>query len=295
MNNQGILLESGTNELEIILFSVGSGLYGINVMKVREIIQPSEVTAVPHAHQNIDGMIRLREEIIPVINLSKVIGTPVSENTNEKMIVAELNQRKMAFRVDSVSRIHRISWEQIEKPQETGSGMQNITTGIVKMEHAMVLLLDYEKIVYDAMPEADFFKSNAKAGEKPERSEKKLLIAEDSPTLRSLLENTLRDAGYTDLLLTEDGREAFDVLENSSHVDLVITDIEMPGMDGHHLTKKIKEHSEYRALPVCIFSSLITGDLRHKGDRVGADAQISKPEINTLVSELDRLLLHPVS
>lgn len=289
----GILLESGTNELEVILFEVGIGTFGINVMKVREIIQPLPVTSMPHSHPHVEGLIRLRDEVIPVIDLAKALGYGKSEEGNQdKLIVAELNQIKVAFHVHAVSRIHRISWEQIEKPNKLSQGLQDLTIGVIKMEEAMILLLDYEKIVYDIMPESGISIKKLDGIEKKDRSHKKVLVAEDSPVLRELLKDTLHVAGYTDLVFTGDGTEAWEYLNSSigEKVDLLITDIEMPKMDGHHLTKKIKTSSEVLSLPVVIFSSLITGDLIHKGEVVGADAQISKPEIGQLVENIDSLL-----
>ncbi|PYZ95241.1 chemotaxis protein CheV [Salipaludibacillus keqinensis] len=291
--HKGILLESGTNELEVIVFEVGAGIFGINVMKVREIIQPLDVTIMPHSHPNVEGVIRLRDEIIPVIDLAKAIGFQQSENPGQdKLIVSELNQVKVAFHVHSVSRIHRISWEQIEKPNKLSQGLQDLTIGVIKMDDNMILLLDYEKVVYDIMPEAGISSKKLEGIETKDRSNKKVLIAEDSPILRQLLKNTLNEAGYNQLVFTEDGKEAWEYLKDASKedVELLITDIEMPLMDGHHLTKRVKEHAELKKLPVIIFSSLISGDLFHKGERVGADAQISKPEVGKLVQKLDMLL-----
>ncbi len=291
-NNNGILLESGTNELEVIMFGIGRGTFGINVMKVREIIQPVDVTIMPHSHPHMEGIIRLREEIIPVIDLSEAIGFDRNEGSaqTDKLIVSELNQMKVAFRVHEVSRIHRISWEQIEKPNEMSQGLKDLTIGVVKMEDNMVLLLDYEKIVYDVVPDSRLDGSGEEES-RPERASRHVLIAEDSNMLRQLLDDTLQASGYTSLTFTGDGREAWEKLTDAraKAFDVVITDIEMPGMDGHHLTKKIKESSEWKDVPVIIFSSLITGDLYHKGERVGADAQISKPQAPELVDMLDKM------
>jgi two-component system chemotaxis response regulator CheV len=228
-----------------------------------------------------------------VINLEKAIGFDESESPNQdKLIVSELNQMKIAFHVHSVSRIHRISWEQIEKPNKLSQGLQDLTIGVIKMEDQMILLLDYEKIVYDIMPEAGLSSKQLDGIERKGRANKKLLVAEDSPILRKLLEDILQEAGYSQLVFTEDGKEAWNHLEGdlNSNFDILITDIEMPLMDGHHLTRKIKEDPKLKTIPVIIFSSLISGDLYHKGERVGADAQISKPEVGKLVQQLDLLL-----
>ncbi|OIJ11174.1 chemotaxis protein CheV [Anaerobacillus alkalilacustris] len=295
---KGILLESGTNELEVIVFSIGQGVFGINVMKVREIINPLPVTKMPNGHPNVEGIIRLRDEVLPVVNLAKVIGFPPSESPEQdKLIVAELNKMKVAFHVHNVSRIHRISWEQIEKPTKLSQGLEGSTIGVIKMEDNMILLLDYEKILVDISPSSGINKEEIKTMGPRERSYKKVMIVEDSPILRRLLEDTLVTAGYENLQFFEDGKLAWDHLEKlgkeklfTQLPDVIISDIEMPKMDGHHLTKRIKEDKLLKDIPVVIFSSLITGDLYHKGEQVGANAQVSKPEIVNLVENIDKLL-----
>ncbi len=247
-----------------------------------------------------EGVIRLRQEVIPVVDLAKVLHLPESEYpSQDKFIIAELNKMKVAFHVHSVSRIHRISWEQIEKPSELSQGGLGHTIGIVKMENEMALLLDFEKIVVDINPNTGLSVDRVKAMGPRERSLKKILIAEDSAILRKLLQDTLSEAGYENLQFFENGKIAWDFLDQLSieskeviaeRVDLVITDIEMPQMDGHHFTKRIKETQTLKHLPVIIFSSLISADLFHKGEKVGAEAQISKPEIVQLVETIDKYI-----
>ncbi|HDA9702108.1 TPA: chemotaxis protein CheV, partial [Listeria innocua] len=289
---KGILLQSGTNELEIVTFTVGENLFCINVLKVKEIIHPLEVTPVPDSNPAIEGVSQVRGEIMPVVNLARVMKLPEIEPENTKFIITELNQMKIVFRVDEVHRIQRISWEQIEEPEKLSIGLEELAVGIVKLDGNLVLLLDYEKIIYEISGNADF----AVTGEdritrKVNREEKTIFIAEDSQMLRQLLEDTLHEAGYTNLQFFANGREAqehiFKLLKEQKeqtfeNVNLLITDIEMPQMDGHHLTKVIKEDEIGRELPVVIFSSLITEDLEHKGAGVGADAQVSKPNIHQL-------------
>lgn len=298
-DHKGILLESGTNELEVIVFSIGEGTFGINVMKVREIINPVPVTKMPNGHPSVEGIIRLRDEVLPVVDLAHIIGFQPSQHPEQdKLIVAELNKIKVAFHVHSVSRIHRISWEQIEKPTKLSQGLEGTTIGVIKMEDNMILLLDYEKIVVDISPDSGINVGQLKSLGPRQRSNNKIVIAEDSPILRKLLEDTLSEAGYKNLQFFEDGKLAWDYLEELGDNEqlftqlphLIISDIEMPKMDGHHLTKRIKDHKVLNDIPVIIFSSLITGDLFHKGERVGADAQISKPEIVNLVEKIDELL-----
>ncbi|MBU8907301.1 chemotaxis protein [Desertibacillus haloalkaliphilus] len=298
-NHSEILLESGTNELEVIVFKIGQETFGINVMKVREIIQPPPLTKMPNSHAFVEGVVRLREEVIPVVDVAKALRFPPSANPgHDKYIVAELNQQKVAFHVHSVSMIHRISWEQIEKPAELSQGLEGSTIGVVKMDEQMVLLLDYEKLVADISPQSSIHVDKLKVLGTRERSLKKIIVVEDSPILRKQLEHTLTESGYADLRFFENGQDAWlflDQLASNDHVqgyvNLMITDLEMPKMDGHHLTKKIKSSQELKGIPVIIFSSLISGDLKHKGEVVGADAQVSKPDIANLVQKIDQLIL----
>ncbi|HFK4928469.1 TPA: chemotaxis protein [Listeria monocytogenes] len=298
---KGILLQSGTNELEIVTFTVGENLFCINVLKVKEIIHPLEVTPVPDSNPAIEGVSQVRGEIMPVVNLARVMKLPEIEPENTKFIITELNQMKIVFRVDEVHRIQRISWEQIEEPEKLSIGLEELAVGIVKLDGNLVLLLDYEKIIYEISGNADFAVTGEdRIARKVNREEKTIFIAEDSQMLRQLLEDTLHEAGYTNLQFFANGREAqehiFKLLKEQKeqtfeNVNLLITDIEMPQMDGHHLTKVIKEDKIGRELPVVIFSSLITEDLEHKGAGVGADAQVSKPNIHQLINILDELVL----
>lgn len=300
MEHKGILLESGTNELEIVEFEVANNKFGINVIKVKEIIQPISVTFIPHAHPHVEGIIQLRGEVLPVVDMLRVLGIQGAErNPQQKYIVAEFNKQRVVFHVDNVTQIHRISWDQIEKPSDMYQGGTSQVIGVIKQNEQMILLLDFERIMVDINPESGISVESVKKLGKRERSEKRILIAEDSPLLRKLLFDTMSEAGYDNVEFFENGRDAYDYLEGiaksgsdiTEHIQLVVTDIEMPQMDGHHLTRKIKEHPDLQKLPVIIFSSLITDDLRHKGDQVGAEDQISKPEIAELILRVDQLIL----
>ncbi|MGI8385600.1 chemotaxis protein [Robertmurraya sp. P23] len=299
-NKKGILLESGTNELEIVEFSIGKNKFGINVIKVKEIINPVQVTQVPHSHPHVEGIIELRGEVLPVVNVANALGFPPSQSPEQdKFIVAEFNKQKIVFHVHTVTQIHRISWDQIEKPSEMYQGPESQIIGVVKLHGEMILLLDFEKIVVEINPETGINVQQVKKLGQRERSTKKLVVAEDSPLLRKLLHDTLNEAGFTNIEFFENGKDALQYLEAitsqgkniTDEVQLVITDIEMPQMDGHHFTRRLKENSQTAKLPVIIFSSLITDDLRHKGQMVGANAQVSKPEIAELVQLIDKHIL----
>jgi len=297
-DNRGILLETGTNEFEIIEFSVGGVYYGINVAKVREVINLLPITPLVNAHPYIEGMFTLRGNVIPMVNLAKALST-TSNSDSHKIIVCEINAVHIAFKVDDVYRIHRISWKQMEPvPHLSGSDR---AVGIVKMEQHLIILLDFEKILAEINPELNE-KMTAIPESTPdlikERQYKTLLIAEDSHMLRELLVQTLHTSGYR-TISTENGEEAWNKLESllanegpiEKYIQMVITDIEMPRMDGHHLTKRIKEEPNLKELPVVIFSSLINEEMRRKGEALGAHAQITKPEIEQLIGILDRKLL----
>ena len=298
--NKGILLESGTNELEIVEFEVGSNKFGINVIKVKEIIQPISVTFIPHAHPHVEGIIQLRGEVLPVVDMKKVLGlADTAYSDQQKYIVAEFNKQRVVFHVDNVTQIHRFSWDQIEKPTEIYQGGNSQVIGVIKRDDFMLLLLDFEKIMVDINPDSGINIASVKKLGKRERSEKKIIIAEDSPLLRKLLHDTMLEAGYVNVEFFENGKDALDYLLSiaektdniSDYVQLMVTDIEMPQMDGHYLTRQVKSNPILQKLPIIIFSSLITDDLRHKGEEVGAEDQISKPEIAELILKIDEYIL----
>ncbi|MFT8320907.1 MAG: chemotaxis protein [Bacillus sp. (in: firmicutes)] len=301
MNNEkGILLESGTNELEIVEFSIGNNKFGINVIKVKEIINPVPVTQIPHSHPNVEGIMELRGEVLPVVDLAKALRFVPSETPEkDKFIVSEFNKTKIIFHVHNVTQIHRISWEDIEKPSDMYQGSDSQIIGVIKLNGEMILLLDFEKIVVDINPNSGIHIQQVKKLGKRERSNKRLIVVEDSPLLRKLLLDTLTEAGFDQIEFFENGLEALNFLQGIVNtgkriedvVQLIITDIEMPQMDGHHFTKRVKDDPQLAQLPIIIFSSLITEDLRHKGQRVGADGQVSKPEIAELILLVDEHII----
>lgn len=293
-----ILLENGTNELEVLEFSLAGNSYGINVAKIREIITYQQVTPVPNSHPSIEGIFMPRDTMITVIDLKNCLQRGQSEEGG-LFIVTNFNKLDIAFHVEQVIGIHRVSWTEIIKPDVTISNSEDgVSTGIIKMNGKLIIILDFEKIVADINPETGLKIAEIDALGERTRNDVPILIAEDSPLLNKLIVDSLKRAGYHNLIHTENGQEAWDIICDckkkgtlDEHVQCVITDIEMPLMDGHRLTRLIKEDSEMKDIPVVIFSSLVNDDMRRKGESLGADAQLSKPEIGNLVKIIDKLVL----
>lgn len=295
----GILLESGTNELEILEFKVGSNFYGINVAKIKEILSYKEPTPIPNAHPCVEGIFMPRDVIISIIDLAKNLNlSPSADRSKDMYIVTNFNSLNIAFHVHGVVGIHRVSWADIIKPDETvNSAGAGIATGIIKIDNRLIVILDFEKIVSDINPETGLRVSDiAHLGER-ERNNAPIIMAEDSPLLGKLIFDSLTKAGYTNIKRFNDGLAAWNQLIEyktsgtiNENVHCIITDIEMPQMDGHRLTKLIKDDNELKEVPVIIFSSLINDEMRRKGELLGADAQLTKPEIGKLVGAVDRLI-----
>ena len=292
-----ILLENGTNELEVLEFELDGNAYGINVAKIKEIIPYQKVTPVPNSHPSIEGIFMPRDTMITAIDLKNCLQRGVSEEGG-LFIITNFNMLDIAFHVDAVKGIHRISWEQIIKPGATVcTSEDSISTGIVKLDNRLVIILDFEKIVSDINPETGLKISEIDDMGVRQRSNVPILIAEDSVLLNKLIVDSLKKAGYDNLIHTQNGQEAYDVIQAckadgtlKDHVQCVITDIEMPLMDGHRLTKLIKSDDETKDIPVVIFSSLVNDEMKRKGEALGADAQLSKPEIANLVRIIDDLV-----
>ena len=318
MSQSNILLEAGTNELEVVEFYLDEfvppsgeapqtdengqpvpapsyrGYYGVNVAKVLEIIRMPKVTELPEVqHPSVLGAFNLRSRIIPLVDLAMWLGKthPINEE-QPKTIVTEFNNVTTAFMVSGVNRIHRISWEQVEPPNKYVAAVSNNTViGVVKLEDRIIFLLDLEKVVANLNPKLGLRLDDL--GKDWSNSGYRALVADDSALVREMLRDLMEKAGFT-VEVVSNGRAAWERLEDikrrceedgqpiSDFVHVVVSDIEMPVMDGLNLTHRIKTDHVLSKLPVILFSSLITDKLRHKGDSVGADDQISKPEVTQL-------------
>ena len=295
---KGILLETGTNEFEIVEFSIGKVNYGINVAKVREVITRVPVTTMPEAHPYVDGLFTLRGKAIPLVNMARCLNLQTADEL-QNIIVTEINNYDIGFLVGSVYRIHRISWKNMEPAPNVGDGSRVV--GIIKMEDRLVLLLDFETIIAEINPEINqklTTVSEATQDAKTRRGTAHIVIAEDSKMLRELLVSTLHEAGYKFIRDFGNGQDAWEYLQDlarkngpiENHVRIIISDVEMPKMDRHRLLKLVREDSRLGEVPLVLFSSLISEEMKRKGESLGASGQVSKPEINQLIDLLDTLV-----
>ncbi|MDX1318803.1 MAG: chemotaxis protein [Oceanospirillum sp.] len=318
---QAILLESGTNELEIIEFQLRKqrpdgtekiSHYGINVAKVREVIRVPETTDYPNPQPHLVGVFSLRDNLIPLVDLGGWLGvkTPSAFET-KNVIVTDFNRMANGFLVDSVSRIHRISWEEVESPSQfLESGEQDCVVAVVRRDDRLIMILDFEKIISDINPELSMEKYDVKEDRKviiddrmtAKRQANTLLVVDDSAFIRKLIETTLRTSGYN-VIAAKDGADAYEMLQEfelvaeeenlpvSDLVSMVISDVEMPRMDGLHLVKRLREGKAYRTTPILMFSSIMSEENRHKALSLGANDTMTKPEIGKLVGMVDSYLL----
>ena len=298
-----ILLEAGTNELEIVVFRIGKDFYGINVAKVREIIRTNiPMVPIPDAHTSVLGVVNLRGKVIPVVNLAKHLHMQSDpQERRNRIIVTEFNGIHAGFWVDEVTRIYRMSWKEVEPPSGLVKSKEGYAVGVIKIDEKILMLLDFEKIAAVINPEAGLegVRDEDYKGEVDfDRSKLKVIIAEDSSFIVELLSNYVKRVGYQ-VEIHKDGLSAWNALEAASKksgdisesYNLLITDIEMPQMDGLHLIKRVKETDKLKKLPCVVFSSMISQELSVKCQQVGAADQITKPEIAGLVKMVDTHIL----
>jgi two-component system chemotaxis response regulator CheV len=293
--NTNILLESGTNELEIVEFCVNDGdnvsYYGVNVAKVREIIRTPKLTPVLSSPEMVAGMMSLRNRIIPVIDLAKVLGWQPSAEP-DKILVLEFNRVTVGVLVNGVSRIFRLSWEQVVAPSRLSDGAY--VTGLVKMEGRIILVLDFERIIAELCQSNALTPVDESFSVESEGKPRTVLVVDDSAFIRNAIASNLRAAGYR-VEEAINGEDAWRIIsekleEDSFDYDAIITDIEMPRMDGLHLTSLIRGNERLRDIPLFIFSSLASEDNIRKWKNLGADGILTKPDMPNLVAIIGEVL-----
>jgi two-component system chemotaxis response regulator CheV len=318
-SHSAILTESGTNELEIIEFHlhkvlpdgrVKNAFYGINVAKVREVIRVPETTDYPNAQPHMIGVFSLRGSLIPLVDLAGWLRINTNrDNTGKVVIVTDFNKMANGFLVDGVSRIHRISWEDVESPSQfLEAGENDCVVAVVRRDGNLIMILDFERIIATINPELSMEKYNVAQDRSviindkmtSLRGQRTVLVVEDSAFIRKLIENTLTTAGYH-VITSKDGGDALEMLVDieehinsdnlpvNAYLNAIVTDVEMPRVDGMHLLKRVRDSSCFATLPVVMFSSLMSEDNRAKALQLGANDTITKPELGKMVNLMDKL------
>ncbi len=293
----GILLEAGTNEMELLVFRLGSTPFGINVAKVREIIQRIKTTNVPYTSDEVEGTFKLRDQVLTLIRIGKFFDMEGEETAKGEgmIIIVEFSKMRCGILVDKVERIHRLNWNEIEPPSQYLTDLHIPVTGTVLIDKTTVLIVDFESLVSEILGVDSAVMPRDIESRTISRKDARVLLADDSSVLRKSLSKILNKSGYENLTIASDGKQAWDILNERRHekngaFDIILTDIEMPQMDGLHLTAKIKKDPQLKEIPVILFSSLITKDNLNKGNFVGADAQVSKPESQEMIEAIERCL-----
>ncbi|MDR1856564.1 MAG: chemotaxis protein [Desulfovibrio sp.] len=314
---QNSLLNISSNELEIVEFlideqladgSTYSGHYGINVAKVLEIIRLPEITNVPSKHdQSVLGTFNLRGRVLPIVDLAAWLGKEIASRDTAKVLVTEFSGVQSAFLVSAVLSIHRLTWDRIQPPNRyVQAYSRESVTGILRIDDRVLFILDMEKILASMDSNLDMSQVTLDTTPVEGAEQFHLLVADDSASVRHIIRNALQKCGYA-VTVASSGLEAWDILQNAvakaqekgvdvtDLIHLVISDIEMPEMDGHELTEKIRANPALKNMPLILFSSLITEALRAKGVKAGADRQVSKPDLpglNSIIRELISEKLH---
>ncbi|MDL2210227.1 chemotaxis protein [Desulfovibrio sp. OttesenSCG-928-O18] len=312
MSQDNILLDAASNELEIIEFYINEELpdgstytsyFAMNVAKVLSIIRRPTVTGVPGQHHPAAlGTFNLRGKVLPLVDLSLWLGKKTHIDDSWKVIVSEFAGWTTAFLVSGVTRIHRMTWSQVEPPgKHLQSFSHDCITGVVRFDKRIVFLLDMEQVIASMNPKLSIDSHADHVDAEGIGEGYTILMADDSAPVRATIAKALERAGFS-VIKASSGKEAWDELQGlkakadasgkplTDFVNLIISDIEMPEMDGHALTRKIKEDPLFKTLPVILFSSLISDVVFEKGKAAGADAQLTKPDLPELAVRAGKMI-----
>jgi len=309
MQSQGILLGAGTNEMELLTVWINSQLFGINVAKIQSVETFDEklVTSMPEKPPAILGMLLYRKRTVPLMDLQVLLGITPSIATSEQIakdrnivVVTEFNNKMNAFKVQGVNRIFRFSWSDfVPISQMIGSGSYVI--GSVHADGHEIMVLDLEQVISSVFPNMVLEELSANSIDNKgliPRERLRILFAEDSSTIRKGVIRVLKEAGFAQIKEFENGQSALDYslshrdeLSDSTSRTVLITDIEMPKMDGLTLCRMVKQDEKLRSVYVVVFSSLINTQMVEKCKKVLADSYVTKPETNSLIEILDGFCL----
>lgn len=296
LGGNNILLEAGANELEILVFRLGEQRFGVNVAKVREALSVGAIASDVSGEAAIEGVTQVRETVVSVINLHQCLfGTAPPHSDEDRLLLLEFNGELLAFRVQQVERIYRMSWQEIQPLVEL-PGANSPVTSVANIQGALVLMLDFESLgARFGLPCHRRCDEAAPQSAVGELTELPIIFVDDSPMIREMIADELKAAGFHRIRGFTDGEQAWTYLKQAaaeegvaagSFAAAVITDIEMPRMDGLTLTKRIREHDRLTDLPVVVFSSIASRDNAKKAEQVRATAQVSKPDYAKLTTTL---------
>ncbi len=290
----------GRNRLELLLFSLDDAQrFGINVFKVREVIRCPALTLAPHSHPVIRGMANIRGNTITIIDLAMAIGKSAATDISEcYVIITEYNRQVQGFLVGGVDRIVNLNWEEI-KPPPCGIGGQNLITAVTRIDEQLVEIIDVEKVMGDVFGFSDCISTSVTTGtDREEIAGTRVLVVDDSSMARKQIIRVLEQMGV-DYTIANNGREAYEILMvqvNTNETPLceyfsmVLSDVEMPEMDGYTLTKKIRDNPDMQGLYVMLHSSL-SGDFnRNMVEKVGADEFLAKYDPDELAAHVLKAL-----
>ena len=298
---------AGTNKLEILMFSLGEDVatgrrevFGINVFKVREVMRTPAITRAPEMPASVEGMVSLRGKLVPVVDLARYAGVTV-KGRPEIMIVTEYNAHTQGFLVEAVDTILRLDWSSMRVPPEMiGASMSGLVTAVTERENGqLVMMLDVEKVLSET---AHFDNDALYSGIEASASQgKTVFFADDSLIARKQIMRTL-EAMHLKHYSAINGSQAWQTLQKIAdeadsvgkpvreRISLVLTDVEMPEMDGYMLTKHIKSDPRFAGIPVVMHSSLSGTSNQQLGRSVGVDEYVSKFEPSKLSQAITRLL-----
>ncbi len=308
MGSKNDVLQVGTNELELVDFrifkeengEIYEGIYGINVSKVREIIKYPKLTELPGVPDFIEGIFDLRGIVIPVVNLAKWMGikTPENKEIHPRVIIAEFNNILIGFVVHEAKRIRRISWSDIEPASFTsGQGVldKSKITGVTRIENDEVLLiLDLESVVEDL----GFYQPDVDADIAIDQFNGMAMVLDDSLTARKIVKDALSKMGFS-VIEAKDGEEGIEKLEELyaqlgdnlvRELKIIVSDVEMPRMDGFHFAAKVKDDPRFHEIPIVFNSSISDHFSEERGKEAGGEGYMVKFDANVFYSEIAKIV-----
>lgn len=301
-------LKSGSNELKILEYGIGTLHLGINILKVSRILDCPEKLARPGAtaHEAVVGLFEDHNKIVPLVDLGQILGV-ASENRKSRVIITEFFDEITGLLVDKVEQVLTLSWEQVVGAEEILWTLDNpYIIGVARPnEEHNVLLVDYEKIVLELAPSLKERKRSNKGqlidsdnnknldimdnSSKWQGDGQTILIAEDSTPVRQMLAFELEEINFK-VIEAADGQMALELFDKNDDIDMVIADVEMPRKDGLALLGHIRQHPSRRSTPVLIYSSIGDIGMKERARLMKANAHITKLEIETLLEEIKKIL-----